>query len=50
MSMWAIIAVGLTYGFIAVDLALFKENIPLAIVFAGYAFSNVGLALAIVNT
>ena len=50
MSMWTIIAIGLAYGFIAIDLAFFKGNTPLAIVFGGYAFSNVGLALAIVNT
>ena len=50
MSMWTIISIGLAYGFIAIDLAFFKGNTPLAIVFAGYAFSNMGLAYAVIST
>jgi hypothetical protein len=42
MSSWLIIVTGLIYGYIAVEQA-FKGNIPMAIVYSGYSFSNVGL-------
>ena len=42
MSAWLIIVTGLIYGFIAVEQAV-KGNLPMAIVYAGYSFSNVGL-------
>lgn len=42
MSGWLIAFVGLIYAGIAVD-SFVRGNHPNAIVFAGYAFSNVGL-------
>ena len=42
MSAWLIIVTGLIYGYIAVEQAL-KGNVPMAIVYAGYSFSNAGL-------
>lgn len=42
MSSWLIIVTGLIYGYIAVE-QLFKGNPYMAIVYSGYAFSNVGL-------
>lgn len=42
MSGWLILAVGLVYGYIAVE-NFVKGNISMGIVFAGYAFSNYGL-------
>ena len=44
MSAWLIAAVGLVYASISVDNFL-KGNASMGIVFAGYAFSNVGLYL-----
>lgn len=41
MSGWLILFVGAIYLTIAIEQAL-KRNWPMAIVFAGYAFSNVG--------
>jgi len=44
MSSWLIIVTGVIYAYIAVEQAL-KGNSQMAIVYAGYAFSNVGLYL-----
>lgn len=42
MSGWLIAAVGAVYGVVAV-LQYLKGDGPMAIVYAGYAFSNIGL-------
>jgi hypothetical protein len=42
MSSWLIIVTGVIYGYIAVEQG-FKGNLPMAVVYSGYAFSNVGL-------
>ena len=42
MSSWLIILTGLIYAYIAGEQGL-MGNIPMLIVYAGYAFSNVGL-------
>jgi len=42
MSPWLIIVTGLIYAYIGVEQAL-KGNVSMAIVYSGYAFSNVGL-------
>lgn len=47
MSGWLIAAVGFVYLCVAIDLVV-KGNFPMAIAFAGYAFSNIGLYLAVV--
>lgn len=44
MSPWLIIVTGLIYAYIAVE-QLLKGNSQMAIVYSGYAFSNVGLYL-----
>jgi len=44
MSSWLIIVTGVIYAYISVEQAL-KGNSQIAIVYAGYAFSNVGLYL-----
>ena len=44
MSAWLIILTGAIYAYIAGE-QLYKENPHMAIVYAGYAFSNVGLYL-----
>jgi len=44
MSAWLIIVTGLIYGYIAVEQG-FKGNFAMAVVYSGYAFSNVGLYL-----
>jgi hypothetical protein len=41
-----IILVGLIYGYISINQYLLG-NTPMAIIYAGYAFSNIGLFLAI---
>ena len=46
MSGWLIILVTVIYAGIAVD-QLFKGNIPMGVVYAGYAFANIGLYLAV---
>jgi hypothetical protein len=43
MSPWLIILTGLIYAYIAVEQLFFSKNIPMTIVYSGYAFSNVGL-------
>lgn len=42
MSAWLIILVGLIYAAVAVDQIL-KKNFAMALVFGGYAVSNIGL-------
>jgi hypothetical protein len=42
MSSWLIIVTGLIYAYIGLEQAL-KGNMPMAVVYTGYAFSNVGL-------
>ena len=42
MSAWLIIVTGLIYAYIAAEQAL-KGNLPMAVVYSGYAFSNCGL-------
>lgn len=42
MSAWLIIVTGLIYAYIALEQG-FKGNLPMAVVYSGYAFSNVGL-------
>jgi hypothetical protein len=42
MSSWLIIVTGLIYLYIGVEQG-FKGNIPMAVIYSGYAFSNVGL-------
>jgi hypothetical protein len=44
MSPWLIILTGLIYAYIAVEQGL-KGNEYMTIIYAGYAFSNVGLYL-----
>lgn len=42
MSAWLICVTGLIYGYIAIE-QLLKGSPAMAVVYAGYAFSNVGL-------
>jgi hypothetical protein len=42
MSGWLIALTGAIYAWIAVEQGL-KGNLPMCVVYAGYAFSNVGL-------
>jgi hypothetical protein len=42
MSSWLIIVTGMIYGYIAVEQGI-KGNLAMAVVYSGYAFSNVGL-------
>jgi len=44
MSAWLIVLTGAIYAYIAGE-QLIKENPYMAIVYAGYSFSNVGLYL-----
>jgi len=44
MSAWLIIATGLAYAFVSLE-QFHKGNPQMGIVYAGYAFSNVGLYL-----
>jgi hypothetical protein len=44
MSSWLIVVTGLIYAYIAFE-QFFKGNPYMAIVYSGYAFSNVGLYL-----
>ena len=46
MSGWLVILTGLIYGYIAIEQGI-KGNAPMAVVYSGYAFSNVGLYLAV---
>lgn len=44
MSGWLIALTGAIYGYIAVEQSM-KGNWPMCVVYAGYAFSNIGLYL-----
>lgn len=44
MGPWLVAGVGIVYAIAAAE-QLFKGHVPNAIIFAGYAFSNVGLYL-----
>jgi hypothetical protein len=48
MSAWLIILTGMIYAYIAVEQGL-KGNLPMATVYIGYAFSNVGLYILAVK-
>ena len=48
MSAWLIIVTGMIYGYIAVEQGL-KGNLPMAMVYMGYAFSNIGLYILAVK-
>ena len=45
MSSWLVAIVGVVYAYIAIEQYL-KGNSAMAIVFFGYAFSNIGLYLS----
>ena len=42
MSGWLIIVTALIYTYIGIEQAV-KGNMPMAVVYSGYAFSNIGL-------
>lgn len=42
MSSWLIVATGLAYAFVAIE-QFSKGNMSMAVVYSGYAWSNVGL-------
>jgi len=42
LSSWLIIVTGLIYTYIGIEQG-FKGNVPMAVVYSGYAFSNIGL-------
>lgn len=42
MSAWLILFVGLIYAYISAE-QYYYGNLPMAIAFGGYAFSNIGL-------
>jgi len=42
LSSWLIIVTGAIYAYIGIEQG-FKGNMPMAVVYTGYAFSNVGL-------
>jgi NhaP-type Na+/H+ or K+/H+ antiporter len=44
MSAWLIVLTGAVYAYIAAE-QLYRGNPSMAVVYAGYAFSNVGLYL-----
>jgi hypothetical protein len=44
MSAWLIILTGAIYAYVALEQGM-KGNIGMAIIYAGYAFSNIGLFL-----
>jgi hypothetical protein len=46
MSGWLIILTGLIYGYVALEQGL-KGNTSMVIVYAGYAFSNIGLYMSV---
>jgi hypothetical protein len=46
MSGWLVILTGAIYAYIAVEQG-FKGNTAMAVVYSGYAFSNIGLWLAV---
>jgi hypothetical protein len=40
MGMWALILATILYGVTAFDLAVFRKNYPMSIVFVSYAIAN----------
>jgi hypothetical protein len=46
MSGWLVILTGAIYAYIAIEQG-FKGNTAMAVVYSGYAFSNVGLWLSV---
>lgn len=44
MSTWLIALTGIIYAFVAGE-QIFKGNVGMTVVYAGYAFSNIGLYL-----
>jgi hypothetical protein len=44
VSSWLIIFTGLIYAYIGIEQGA-KGNLPMAVVYTGYAFSNIGLYL-----
>jgi hypothetical protein len=42
MSGWLVIVTGLIYAIVAIE-QLTKNNMPMFVVYSGYAFSNMGL-------
>jgi hypothetical protein len=42
MSAWLIALTGLIYAGVAIEQGM-KGNLPMCVIYAGYAFSNVGL-------
>jgi len=42
MSSWLIILTGAIYFYISIEQG-FKGNVPMAVVYGGYGFSNIGL-------
>jgi hypothetical protein len=42
MANWLVVAVGLVYAYISLD-QFFKNNMGVALMFFGYALSNVGI-------
>jgi len=46
MSGWLIIITGIIYAYIAFEMFVLRGNTNIGIVYAGYAFSNIGLYLA----
>lgn len=44
MSGWLIVSTGLAYAWVAFEQAS-NGNAPMSVVYAGYAFSNIGLYL-----
>jgi hypothetical protein len=44
MSSWLIIVTGAIYAYIGIE-QIVKGNLPMAVVYTGYAFSNIGLYL-----
>jgi len=45
MSAWLIGLVGFVYAYVALEQGLRFGNLAMAVTFAGYAFSNIGLYL-----
>lgn len=46
MSFWLIVLTGLIYAYVAIE-QVTKGNIPLGLAYAGYAFANIGLSMAV---
>ena len=46
MSGWLVILTGAIYAYVAVEQGV-KGNTAMAVVYSGYAFSNIGLWLAV---